>query len=66
MNLMRRSQSILHLLKETLRSVSMRQQGAARGQAGMILLTILSFGKLPVKKYASFEWREIYHFEIEI
>ena len=62
---MSRSQSILHLLKETLRSLSMRQQGAARDQACVVLLTRLSFGKSPVKKYASFEWHDIFHFEIE-
>ena len=63
---MRPSQLLLHLLKETSHSVSIREQGIyTRDQASMVVLTILSFGKSPVKEYASFEWHDIYNIEIE-
>ena len=62
---MRPSQLLLHLLKETSHSVSIREQGIyTRDQASMVVLTILSFGKSPVK-YASFELHDILNIEIE-
>ena len=65
---MRPSQLLLYLLKETSHSVStcMREQGIyTSDEASMVVLTILSFGKSPVKEYASFEWHDIYNIEIE-